>query len=352
MAKAAKTVPPVKPQPPPAPVAEHVDFPRPCTEFQYAVKLVQGAPPALTNNSFIAPGRYFTAINVHNPSTCKTVKVRWKVAVADHQGRHVSIITRFSEFILRPDEAFEIDARDIARWTGLPITDFVKGFVVLECPCELDVVAVYTALQGGPTASSSSQAFHTERVPARKIDACSDLKLDVSTGVANWMLTSSPISSIITPCPATVLPASANLTNPAWATQPGSLWITAHGNVNYPPAFPPGWYVFQYCFTLCSGFDKPALDLTAMADDAAWVRLNGAWVLSSWPNNPPIPWSLAGPPVTVPTITTNFLPGRNCLELVVLNGTNSHPTNPVGINVHGTLTAERGGCSEACGCCG
>src|SRR6185369_9521832 len=70
---------PAIPQVPPGPVPERVEPSRPCTEFQYAVKLVQGQPPPLADLSFIAPGRYFTAINIHNPSTCKTVTFRWKV---------------------------------------------------------------------------------------------------------------------------------------------------------------------------------------------------------------------------------------------------------------------------------
>lgn len=333
---------------PPPPVPEPVERCIPCTEFQYAVKLVQGPSPALTEQSFIAPGRYFTIPNIHNPSTCKTVRFRWKVAIDDLDGRHVSTITPFQEVTLRPDEAVEIDARDIAKWSGISITRFVKGFVVIESPCELDVVAVYTAFQTG----AAGLAFHTERVPARQIEACRDLKLDISTGVADWRLTSSPMTSVITPCQATVLPTAENLTNPPWGVQPGSKWISARGGVNFPPPFPAGWYVFQLCFTLCSGFSHPTLDIKAMVDDKAWIRLNGGWVPTPYlPGSPHIPWSLLGPPVTVPTITSGFLPGRNCLELVVHNDANTHPTNPVGVNVHGTLTAERGACAEGCGCC-
>lgn len=31
----------------------------------------------------VAPGRYWTAINIHNPSKCKQANFRWKVAVAN-----------------------------------------------------------------------------------------------------------------------------------------------------------------------------------------------------------------------------------------------------------------------------
>jgi hypothetical protein len=327
--------------------------PRPCSELQYAVKLVQGSAPALTNESFIAPGRYFTATNVHNPSTCKTVTFRFKVALADVDGAHVSTISAFREATLRPDEALEIDARDVTKSTGIKITRFVKGFVVIESPCELDVVAVYTAfpvVQGPAGALSSGIAFHTERVPARKIESCLDLDLDVSTGVADWTLTYSSMPALnVVPCQAVVIPDADTLHNPQWALQPGSRWISARGGVNAGPAFAAGWYVFQTCFTLCSGFTWPVLDMKILVDDVAWIRLNGQWIAPLSLSSPHVPWNLLGPPKQV-TVVDGFLPGRNCLEVFVFNGFNDHKTNPLGLNVLGRLTAERGACPEGCGC--
>lgn len=339
---------------PPRPVPERVEDCRPCTEFQYAVKLVQGSPPPLTNQSFIAPGRYFTAINVHNPSTCKTVKFRWKVALGDVAGRHDSRITAFQQASLRPDQALEIDARDIAKVLNIPLPDFVKGFVVIESPCELDVVAVYTVLQVSGPAQSGAVAFHTERVPARTIEACLDLKLDISTGVAPWTITSLPSAAVnfpTVPYQAIVLQNANALSSPPWGSQPGALWVTARALVNSGPPFPAGFYLFQYCFTLCSGFTNPALNMRIMVDDRAWMRLNGAWTPTPYIfGSPHVPWSLLGPPLSR-SITSGFLPGRNCLELVVYNDPNSHPTNPVGLNLRGELMAERGACREGCGCC-
>lgn len=345
------TSPATNPALPPDPVPERVDHPRPCTEFQYAVKLVQGQPPPLTDLSFIAPGRYFTATNVHNPSTCKTVTFRWKVALTDVDGQHVSTISPFHEASLRPDEALEIDARDVARAINVGPPRFAKGFVVIESPCELDVVAVYTALPVGKGAPSSGLVFSTERVPARRIEACLDLKLDISTGVADWMITSSPMTSVNTPCQATVIQDADRLSSPQWTTQTGSRWISARGNVNDKPVFAPGWYLFQYCFTLCSGFTQPQLKMSVLVDDYAWVRLNGAWVMPPYLfSQPNVPRNYGGPPQAL-TVTSGFLPGRNCLELVVYNDVNSHPVNPVGVNMLGTLTAERGACRDGCGCC-
>jgi hypothetical protein len=91
--------------------------------------------------------------------------------------------------------------------------------------------------------------------------------------------------------------------------------------------------------------------MSVLVDDFAWVRLNGAW---SFPPylfaNPDVPRNYSGPPKAL-TVTSGFLPGRNCLELVVYNDVNGHPVNPVGVNMHGTLTAERGACREGCCCC-
>jgi hypothetical protein len=278
--------------------------------------------------------------------------------LADLDGKPVSTISAFREVSLRPDEAFEIDAREIGRATNIALTRFVKGFVVIESACELDVVAVYTALPAGqgPTSQSAGVAFHTERVPARKFEACLDLRLDLSTGVVPWTITSVPPAATTLPSvpyQAVVIQNANVLTNPPWATQAGALWISARALVNSPPRFAAGWYVFRYCFTLCSGFTNPVLNIKAMADDRAWIRLNGLWggTSSTFPVMPHIPWSLLGPAIVVPTITQGFLPGRNCLEIAVYNGNNSHPSNPIGVNLKGELIAERGACPGGCDCC-
>lgn len=261
----------------------------------------------------------------------------------------MSTISPFHQATLRPDEALEIDARDVTRAINVVPPRFAKGFVVIESPCELDVVAVYTALPG--KWAQSGLVFATERVPARKIEACLDLKLDISTGVADRMITSSPMTSINTPCQATVIQDVDRLASPLWATQAGSRWISARGAINFPPVFAPGWYLFQYCFTLCSGFTNPLLSLSVLVDDRAWVRLNGAWVVQPYSFfTPDVPQNYGGPPKAL-SVTSGFLPGRNCLELVVFNDVNGHPINPVSVNAHGTLTAERGACREGCGCC-
>jgi hypothetical protein len=124
--------------------------------FEYAVKFVCGKAPG----SVVAPGVYYTAINVHNPNE-KPLVFRKKVAIAlpsETAGR----VSSFFEAKLGPDQALEIDCPDILRHADSK--GFLKGFVVIESDLELDVVAVYT------TAGATERVgtFFTERVPVRR----------------------------------------------------------------------------------------------------------------------------------------------------------------------------------------
>ena len=125
--------------------------------FQYAAKFVCGK----TEGRVVAPGAYFTAINVHNPNETG-IAFRKKFAVA-LPGERPGPISRFFDAKLGPDQAFEIDCPDIFRRTGTQ-GGFLKGFVVIESPLELDVVAVYTA--AGST--GGVETMDVERVPPRR----------------------------------------------------------------------------------------------------------------------------------------------------------------------------------------
>lgn len=122
--------------------------------FQYAVKFVCGKSPGRV----VAPGLYFTAINVHNP-TEKPIRFQKKIAIALPFEKSVKP-TKFFDAKLDRDEALEIDCPDILRHLEAR-PSFVKGFVVIESESELDVVAVYTA------GVERVETLHTERVPAR-----------------------------------------------------------------------------------------------------------------------------------------------------------------------------------------
>lgn len=322
---------------------------KPCRAFQYAVKVVAGVVPIDNPNREVAPGRYFTACNVHNPSACTTVTFRWRVSVAGRIGAPMGFISPQQSITLRPGQSVEIDTPDILRAIN---ANFGKGFVVIESACELDIVAVYTAAAvGGPaTPQGSLVAFHTERVAGQLVCACSeDLRMDLSTGTAEWNITSAinlntgaPLLS--TPRPAvTVLPGNVH---PVWGAQSGAQWISVNNFANIGgtglPGLIPGYYTFQTCFSLCSSYEKALIDLTMFVDDGAQV----------WLNTTQINGTFLGPLNGNPThlqITQGFLPGLNCLTFVVKNDDNGADPNPVGINVRAILTALRGACPD-CGC--
>ncbi|HEY6249276.1 MAG TPA: hypothetical protein VI685_04910, partial [Candidatus Angelobacter sp.] len=106
-------------------------------KFEYAVKFVCGTPEF----PVVAPGQYFTAINVHNPGVLPALFLK-KIAVA-LPGERPGPVSRFFPAQLRPDEALEIDCPDILKHAHT--AGFLKGFVVIETLSELDVVAVYSA---------------------------------------------------------------------------------------------------------------------------------------------------------------------------------------------------------------
>src|SRR5205807_9777465 len=86
------------------------------TEFKYALKTVFGKIFTSQDNvaTPLAPGRYWTAINILNFNKCQTAHFRWKVAVAgtDAPGA-ISPFQKTRE--LKPDEAVEIDCPQIIR---------------------------------------------------------------------------------------------------------------------------------------------------------------------------------------------------------------------------------------------
>lgn len=125
--------------------------------FQYSVKFVCGK----SAGDVVARGRYFTAINVHNP-TDKPIRFWKKFAIA-LPGEKPGPVSEFFGAELGPNQALEIDCRDIFEHTQSTADRFLKGFAVIESDVELDVVAVYTTA----VATEHIETFHTERVPPR-----------------------------------------------------------------------------------------------------------------------------------------------------------------------------------------
>lgn len=305
------------------------------TEFQYAVKAVCGQ---------IAqdPAYYsYTAINIHNPSKCDTVAFRWKAAQAGDL--KAGVVTAFQGLSLGPDEALNISNADIlALFAG---ATFIDGFVVLESPEELDVVATYSLGAGENQARHSASI---ERVPARCVPVCEDLVLNISTGVADWQTVSSPETTSAVPVP--VQPV---VKNALWTPAPsGSIWVSAQGTDSGPNALPgdPSYttpsnpYVYQLCFNLCSGFSNATMQMQGIADDSANVYLNGT-----------VAANLLGPtavfgatPVTIPLKPSLLRAGQNCLQVVVVNKfyvPNAPVGNsPTGFAIAGTLRVTGGYC--------
>ena len=127
------------------------------TIFQYAAKFVCGK----SDGRVVAPGNYWTAINVHNPSASRIVfQKKFAIGLPNEKAGPVSELFRA---VLNPDEALEIDREDIFRHSPLQ-ADFLKGFVLIESAHELDVVSVYTAA----AVDGQVQTLELERVAPRR----------------------------------------------------------------------------------------------------------------------------------------------------------------------------------------
>jgi hypothetical protein len=134
--------------------------------FTYAAKFACGTAASTKTVPVppVAPGAYFTAVNVHNAGR-DAAKLE-KTFVLALPNEKVGRISRPIEAVLKPNEAFEIDCPEILKLLDIGAfqTAFAKGFVVIKASQELDVVAVYTtaARYTGPVTS-----FALERVPKR-----------------------------------------------------------------------------------------------------------------------------------------------------------------------------------------
>lgn len=140
--------------------------------IEYAVKFVCGRAVPSAATLPVAPGSYYTAINVHNPSS-RPVVFRKKFAVALPSER-AGEVRGFFEARLGADSALEIDCQDIFNHFRAPggppialLARFAKGFVIIRPveAAELDIVAVYTAAG----ATGQVETMEIERVPFRRL---------------------------------------------------------------------------------------------------------------------------------------------------------------------------------------
>lgn len=131
--------------------------------FEYAVKIVCGSPTR-ERAAAVAPGTYFTAINIHNPNPdpIDTVFFGKKFALTAAKEKP-GPVSSFSVNWLISDRALEIDCNDMFARTK--VKGFAKGFAVIQSPAVLDVVAVYTAAGG----TDRVETMYLERVPPRMV---------------------------------------------------------------------------------------------------------------------------------------------------------------------------------------
>jgi hypothetical protein len=132
--------------------------------YQYAAKYLCGTVTGKAGTpgyGIVAPGTYFTSVNVHNPNS-QAVEFRKKFAVALPNENPEGRISPLVNASLKPDAAFEIECADILGHFQPPATGPSKGFVVLLSPAPLDVVAVYTA---AAAAAGPIVTMFMERVP-------------------------------------------------------------------------------------------------------------------------------------------------------------------------------------------
>lgn len=150
-----------------APAPAEAQLTGPVMPFEYAVKFVCRRN-LLNTNQAVAPGNYFTAINVHNPGGAVEFTYKSALAPIGTPGKYTKFKSPFQ--VLKYDEAIEFDCNIIFQQfiaNGInPPPGFFTGFFVIQSPRELDVVAVYTATPISPPEVSSIQI---ERIPPRKV---------------------------------------------------------------------------------------------------------------------------------------------------------------------------------------
>ena len=130
-------------------------------KHEYAVKVVCGVIRSGSGADRLPPGRYYTAVNIHNPSKRRTHFMR-KVAQAGTASP--TPISAWETGILEYDETVAVLCPHVTKQMQ---ADWVEGFLVVQSSKPVDVVAVYatSASDGGAVNS-----FHTERVPGRPIE--------------------------------------------------------------------------------------------------------------------------------------------------------------------------------------
>lgn len=292
--------------------------------YTYAAKFVCGSVP---QPFVVAPGMYFSAVNVHNPSRWETTTLRKKFAVG-LPGEEVGKISPYFDKKLRADEAMLIDCRNIYGHLQMTPWQFIEGYVVIESNRELDVVTVYTAGNG---ASSLVTTMHTERVPVRVARACNDLKLSLKPAGTPWPW------QVITDPSGGQTPRPVQLVTHTWV--PGEQTATATASQSAAG----GTYEYQFCFCLCTGGAK--INITKLiADNTAQVFVNNQPAGPLINSNINATWASAPQLAQINSAVTNVsLPaGENCIKVRVTNQLSSL----TGFFIDGSITGANAACPK------
>jgi hypothetical protein len=147
--------------------------------LRYAAKFVCGK----AEGAGTAPGRYFTAVNVHNPSQ-GTVEFEKRFSVAlSHQ--KAGPLTRFVAASLGADRSFQVECEEILERTATGAS-LVEGFMVVRSAMPLDVVAIYSAVgDSGRVETLAMLDVEGERLPLELADLVAEGRCDLSVVVRN-----------------------------------------------------------------------------------------------------------------------------------------------------------------------
>ncbi len=106
--------------------------------FQYAAKFIctSNIPGTSQTTDAFQPGNYQTALNIHNPHETK-FELRMKIASPIG-------ISKWIGAGIGPDGVLRLTCKELKKFR-LRSTHGFEGFLVIESPCSLDVMAVYTA---------------------------------------------------------------------------------------------------------------------------------------------------------------------------------------------------------------
>lgn len=304
----------------------------PKQEYVYSAKFVCGivqdsSPNDLTAASEppVKPGNYATAINIHNfRSAGVNLSVHEAVAMAVVDGSEVNRQVSAERFVtVSSGTAVEIDCSEIlAVFDGSAVEGarFVKGFVQIQSPEQIEVAAVYTSQPIEVDQTASDVPIHVNLSTGFDQNAFQPITRGAPDD--DYFITDDP--NLSTPRDAIVINESTR--NQYFPDRVGIRWIStdegARRNVT-----PGETFEYTRSFTLPAGAGSNLqLAIEILADDEAEVYLNNHHIGSAS--------TKTAPPTSISTTSGFNVGGTNELRIVVTN-TGGDVT---GLNVNGQIT--------------